>query len=156
MNTPGVVWQWHDWQSLDRDALYALLELRQKVFILEQSCLYPDIDQLDPEAWHLLGWSTDPQQPGLVACLRLLFPGSKHAEPAIGRVVVHPDWRAQGLGKHMLQQAVDFGRQHLPNTPLRLSAQTHLQDFYAAFGFVAISAEYDEDGIPHIDMQRER
>lgn len=154
MNTPGVVWQWHDWQSLGRDALYSLLELRQKVFVLEQTCLYPDIDGLDPEAWHLLGWSTDPQHPGLVACLRLLLPGSKQAEPAIGRVVVHPEWRDRGLGKHLLSQAVEFGQQHFPNAALHLSAQSHLQHFYAAFGFVVVSEEYDEDGIPHIDMQR--
>lgn len=155
MSTAEIVWQWYSWESLGRDDLYALLQLRQNVFVVEQRCAYPDIDDLDRCAWHLLGWSTDPQRPGLVATLRVLFPGSKLADPAIGRVAVHADWRNQGVGKTALAEALAFCRSAFPGQALQLSAQSHLQQFYGAFGFVTVSAEYDEDGIAHVDMRRE-
>lgn len=155
MNTTAVVWQWHAWESLGRDDLYAMLQLRQDVFVVEQRCAYPDIDDQDRLAWHLLGWSTDPERPGLIATARILSPGIKTAGPAIGRVAVHPHWRKQGIGRTVLQECTTFCQQNFPGMAVQLSAQSHLQAFYAEWGFVAVSAIYEEDGIPHIDMRRE-
>ena len=150
-----IEWQWADFAALDGHALYAMLALRSRVFVVEQQCIYEDIDGLDPQARHLLGWgrAADGQR-DLLACLRVLPPGLKFAEASLGRVVSAPQARGQGLGRALLQQALQGLAVQGVVPPIRIAAQHYLQQFYAGFGFVPCSGVYDEDGIPHLDMLR--
>ena len=104
--------------------------------------------------WHraLLGCGRDAH--GLVAYARLLPGGTKHTAPSIGRVITVARARGTGLGKALMREAVERLQHHVGAVPIVLGAQAHLQRFYAEFGFVTVGAEYLEDGIPHIDMQR--
>ncbi len=147
-------WQWARFDELGNGELYRLLQARQNVFIVEQRCAYPDADGLDPQAWHLLGWRGAGAERELLACARILPPGLKFAEPAIGRVLTTAAGRGQGLGRALLHQSIARLHAVYPGAAIRLSAQCHLQAFYRGFGFSAISSPYDEDGIPHIDMLR--
>ncbi|MES2934398.1 MAG: GNAT family N-acetyltransferase [Pseudomonadota bacterium] len=147
-------WRWHDFSDLSAHDLYALLALRQEVFILEQRCLYPDIDGSDQAAQHLLGWHNGDGAARLVAYLRCFEPGVKYAEAALGRIVTAPAVRGQGLGSALVQQGIAQVQGRFPAQAIRISAQAHLEDFYRRFGFESSSAPYDEDGILHIDMLR--
>ncbi|SFF40814.1 ElaA protein [Fontimonas thermophila] len=146
-----VVFRWYDWHALDADTLYGLLRLRADVFIVEQQCAYADIDGLDPRCLHLCGHDTDGN---LLAYLRLLPPGVKVPQVAIGRLVVHPSARGGGLGRRAMREALMQCAERYPGQSVFLSGQAHLQRFYASLGFAPISAPYLEDGIPHIDMLR--
>ena len=147
-----ITWQWNSFADLTAAQLYAMLALRQEVFVLEQACLYPDIDGLDPGAHHLLGWRSDGGRPALVAHLRCLAPGAKYDEMSIGRVVTSPAARGTGLGRELVAQGLALARALHPGHAIRIGAQAHLERFYASFGFVTVSEPYDEDGILHIDM----
>ncbi|WP_339528130.1 GNAT family N-acetyltransferase [Pseudomonas mucidolens] len=139
--------------DLDKDQLYAILRLRQEVFVVEQKCLYQDIDDQDlmGDTHHLTGWKD--QQ--LVAYLRLLDPTSRNGNVVIGRVIVAPAARGLGLGHQMMEETLRQIEAIWPETPIFLSAQAHLQGYYAGYGFVAVGAEYLEDGIAHIGMRRQ-
>lgn len=147
-------WQWSSFDALDIDSLYALLARRQEVFVLEQRCLYPDIDALDQRAYHLLGWQIRDGARTLVAYLRCVAPGVKYAEPSLGRVLTVDAARGSGLGKALLEQGIHHTEQQFPGQRIRISAQLHLERFYQGFGFQASSAPYHEDGIPHVEMLR--
>ena len=147
-------WQWSGFADLTVTALYEMLALRQQVFVLEQTCLYPDIDGLDPDAHHLLGWQTVGGKRELVATLRCLAPGAKYDEMSLGRVVTSPSTRGTGLGRELVAQGIACAEQLHPGHAIRIGAQAHLEAFYAGFGFCTVSAPYDEDGILHIDMLR--
>jgi ElaA protein len=147
-----ITWQWNSFADLTVAQLYAMLALRQEVFVLEQACLYPDIDGLDPEAHHLLGWRKVDGRQELVAHLRCLAPGAKYEEMSIGRVVTSPAARGTGLGRELVAQGLALARRLHPGHAIRIGAQAHLEGFYAGFGFVTVSEPYDEDGILHIDM----
>lgn len=147
-----IEWQWSGFADLTAAQLYEMLALRQQVFVLEQTCLYPDIDGLDPDAHHLLGWRDVDDKPELVAHLRCLAPGAKYAEMSIGRVVTSPAARGTGLGRELVAQGIALARRLHPGHAIRIGAQAHLEAFYAGFGFVTVSEPYDEDGILHIDM----
>jgi ElaA protein len=150
-------WQWLSFAQLGADALYSVMAQRQQVFVLEQQCLYQDLDGLDLDAWHLLAW--DGQQEGgrrhLVAYLRCLAPGIKYDEVSLGRVLTAQSARRQGLGRMLMGQAVQRAGQQFPGHGIRISAQLYLQHFYAGFGFLPTSAPYDEDGIAHVEMLRQ-
>jgi ElaA protein len=149
-----ITWQWNGFADLTVAQLYAMLALRQEVFVLEQTCLYPDIDGLDPGAYHLLGWRHDDDdgKPALVAHLRCLAPGAKYTEMSIGRVVTSPAARGSGLGRELVAQGIALAQELHPGHAIRIGAQAHLAQFYGSFGFVTVSAPYDEDGIMHVDM----
>jgi len=149
-----ITWQWSGFADLTVAQLYAMLALRQEVFVLEQTCLYPDIDGLDPGAHHLLGWRDAGGKPELVAHLRCLAPGAKYAEMSIGRVVTSPAARGSGLGRELVAQGIALACRLHPGHAIRIGAQAHLEAFYAGFGFVTVSEPYDEDGILHVDMIR--
>jgi len=151
-NSSDIRWSWKKFQILSLDELYELLLLRQQVFVVEQQCPYLDLDRLDQYSWHLLGHDSTAQ---LICYLRVLFPGQKYSEPAIGRVVVHPDYRGQQLGQQLMAEGVKRCTSAYPSMAIRLAAQRHLTGFYQSFGFKAIGEPYQEDGIPHIDMLRE-
>jgi len=147
--SPVLHWRWLPFEALSVHELHAMLKLRQDVFVLEQTCLYADIDGIDPHCRHGLGLAPDGT---LAACARLVPPGLKFEEPAIGRVIVAPAWRGRALGHELMREAIAATRATWPGRAIRLSAQAHLQRFYGALGFATVSDEYDEDGIPHVDM----
>ncbi|MDE1951037.1 MAG: GNAT family N-acetyltransferase [Burkholderiales bacterium] len=147
-------WGWQRFAELGVDNLYDALALRCRVFVLEQGP-YQDPDGLDRGAWHLLGRSTgDAGEGGLIAYLRLVDPGLKYAEPSIGRVVTAAEWRGRGLGRRLVAEGVAGCARLWPGRAIRISAQAHLERFYAGFGFAAVGAPYLEDGIPHLEMLR--
>lgn len=139
-------------EAVDPYRLYALLRLRVDVFVVEQSCAYPELDGLDhaPGVRHLLG-ELDGQ---LLAAARLLPPGLSFDTPAIGRVVIARSARGLGLAHPLMQTAIAHCAQLWPGQDQSLGAQAHLQGFYAGHGFDVCSEPYLEDGIPHIDMRR--
>jgi len=139
------------WSGLDglapRD-LYAMLKLRVDIFVVEQNCAYPELDGKDLEALHLRVLEGGE----LAAYLRVLPPvGDGPAR--IGRVIVAPSHRGRKLGEKIMQEAIARCRAQFPDRDIALSAQSHLRAFYGSFGFVPVSEEYVEDGIPHIDMR---
>ncbi len=149
-----IEWQFSGFDDLTVAQLYEMLALRQQVFVLEQACLYPDIDGLDPGAHHLLGWRTADGRRELVATLRCLAPGAKYEEMSIGRVVTSASTRGTGLGRELVAQGLACADRLHPGHAMRIGAQAHLEKFYGGFGFVTVSEPYDEDGIMHIDMVR--
>ena len=144
-----IAWQWCRFDELSARQVYALLAARAAVFVIEQNCIYQDLDGHDLGAAHLVGWSGD----DIAACLRLLQPGVTFTEMSIGRVLTMSRFRGIGTGRELLRRAVDRIDEQHPQ-PVRIGAQAHLQKFYSEFGFVADSALYLEDGIPHVEMLR--
>ncbi|MTH96735.1 GNAT family N-acetyltransferase [Roseibium sp. RKSG952] len=141
---------WHAFAELSAHDLHALLKLRQDVFIVEQECAYPDIDGLDPVALHLLVFEAGAGD--LVGALRL-FAGSESESARIGRVVIAPAYRGSGLGRTLMESGLAKARALSPGGTVEVSAQAHLDRFYASLGFKKVSETYLEDGIPHIDMR---
>ena len=131
-------------------SIHAIFKLRVDVFVVEQECAYPGVDDADLIALHLLGHVADGR---LVAYARIL-PAGPDGMPHIGRVVVHPAFRDRRLGHTLMEQALEVLRSRTGSTRAALAAQEHLQGFYSRHGFVATSAVYDLDGIPHVDMER--
>lgn len=143
-----------DWQCLPFDELcvtqlHALLALRQQVFILEQQCFYQDADSLDSVAFHLLGADKSGR---VIATARLIPPGHRYPEVAIGRVATEMSVRGKGVGRALMVQALQWADQLFPNIGIKISAQTRLADFYTQLGFTAHGQTYDDEGIEHIDM----
>ena len=147
-------WQWCTFSELDTRALYAVLQARQQVFVVEQNCVYPDIDGRDAVAHHLLGWDMRAEAPRLAAYLRVLPKGARFAEVSIGRVITTAPYRGQRLGHPLMAQGIERAMRTYGAQPLRISAQSHLQGFYREHGFVGEGAEYLEDDIPHREMLR--
>ena len=147
-------WQWSRFSELTVKDLYAVVQLREAVFIVEQNCPYPDADGRDPNAWHLLGWVQGPMSRSLVAYARLFEPGVRYDEGSIGRVVTAPDVRGTGVGKALMAEALRRIESLAPGQPIRIAAQRRIEDFYLALGFRTVSAPYEEDGIIHVDMLR--
>ncbi len=147
-------WQWAALHELDGAALYAVLAARQQVFVLEQQCLYADIDNEDQYARHLLGWSNDGGSRQLLAYLRCFAPGDKYPEAVLGRVLTVESARGKGLGRQLMAEGIRRVGQNFPGSAIRISAQWHLERFYGEFGFIKVSDSYLEDGIPHIAMLR--
>jgi len=155
MTSPSTIdWQFSRFADLTPFDLYDVLAARQNVFILEQTCLYPDIDGYDLEAHHLLGWRDVDGKRQLAAYLRVLAPGAKYDEMSIGRVITTPAARGSGAGRTLLDQGIAHAEALHPGHRIRIGAQQYLERFYASFGFETVSAPYDEDGIMHIDMLR--
>lgn len=154
MNASTTEWQWSHFNDLSNAELYTVLAQRQQVFTLEQQCLYDDIDGLDLDAHHLLGWRVIGGRRQLVAYLRVLAPGAKFAEMSLGRVLTTQAARGTGVGRELVAQGIAHAERLYPGARIRIGAQAHLEAFYGAFGFVKASEPYDEDGILHIDMLR--
>ena len=145
----AINWNWYQFQQLSKQQLYDLLKLRQDVFIIEQQCIYPDIDGLDPNCTHLLGYDGE----YLTAYLRLI-PAEIHdsGNVTLGRIISLATKRGTGIGKSMMKQAMLYTTKHYPEQDVQLAAQYYLQAFYQKFGFSCISKPYDDDGILHVDM----
>ena len=141
--------RWRAFSELAPFELYGALGLRQAVFVVEQNCAFLDADGFDPDAVHGLGHDGNGK---LVAVARILPPGSKHAEPSIGRVAVATDVRRYGYGRAIMAAAMAEVQRLYPRSPVKIDAQAYLEKFYGSFGFVRSSEPFDEDGILHIAM----
>jgi ElaA protein len=128
--------------------LYAILQLRNEVFVVEQNCVYQDADNKDQQALHFMGWNENK----LTAYTRIIPPGVVYPEPSIGRVVTSPAERGTGIGKLLMEETLKQIYNLYGNTPIRIGAQFYLQKFYTSLGFQQTSAVYLEDGIEHIEM----
>ncbi|WP_010484446.1 GNAT family N-acetyltransferase [Pseudomonas sp. S9] len=150
--SPPVTWQTKHHGELSVADLYAILKLRSAVFVVEQNCVYNDIDGLDMQGdtLHVMAWQDD----RLEAYLRLLDPARNDGHVVIGRVVTDPSARGSGLGHELMVYALDACARRWPQVPIYLSAQAHLQGYYGRYDFVACTDIYLEDGIEHIGMRR--
>ncbi|NKI34923.1 GNAT family N-acetyltransferase [Wenzhouxiangella sp. XN79A] len=150
MIAPALEWRVQRFDEFDPATLYALLAARVDVFVVEQACPYPELDGRDADALHVSAWQGDVP----AGYARLVPPGGRFVEPSIGRVLTTAAFRGTGLGRVLMQRAIETVEAEWPGRAIRVSAQQHLERFYASLGFVADSAVYDEDGIPHVDMLR--
>lgn len=141
---------WRSFDELTSAQLYELLKLRQEVFVVEQNCPYLDADGHDQCALHLLVHCGIQEQ--LIGYLRIIEPGRKCKEPALGRLVTAKTIRGAGVARQMMLEAIALVEQKFSGLGIRISAQLYLQKFYTSLGFNTVSKPYDEDGIPHIEM----
>jgi ElaA protein len=148
---PALRWTWARFERLSLDDLYDALALRCRVFVLEQGP-YLDPDGLDRHCWHLLG--RDAASGLLHAYARIVDAGLKFGEPSLGRVITSPQTRGSGLGHALVAEALRRTDATLAGAANRISAQAHLERFYASHGYVAIGEPYLEDNIPHLEMLR--
>lgn len=143
-------WKIKRFEALSTAELYDLLQLRAEVFIVEQNCVYQDIDGKDQKALHLIG-----EDDGVtVAYARLFKPHDYFDEASIGRVVVKPSYRDKKLGHVLMREAIYYIKQQFGETKITISAQLYLKKFYESHEFIQTSETYLEDDIPHIEMKR--
>lgn len=150
MSSSPLTWRCLPFDALHARTLYALLQLRTEVFVVEQNCVFQDMDGADEQCFHLLGESAR----GLEAYARLVPAGLKYTEASIGRVVTLPAARGGGLGHALMSEAVRALVSLWGAQPIRIGAQAHLQAFYGQHGFAPAGPIYIEDGIDHIEMVR--
>lgn len=134
--------------ELSIDELYQILRLRSEVFVVEQDCVYQDIDNKDQKALHLFFTANNK----VVAYTRLFDAGLYFDTASIGRVIVKESHRKDGLGHDLMQQSIQTIKNEFKTSKITVSAQTYLKKFYESHGFIKTSEEYLEDGIPHIKM----
>ena len=145
--------QWIEkkFEDLTPYQLYAILQLRNEVFVVEQNCVFQDADDKDQDSHHLMGFLNNK----LVAYTRLVPPGVIYPEMSIGRVITAASVRRMGAGKELMKQSIDYCYRLFDKGPIRIGAQLYLKNFYQSFGFQQISEVYLEDGIEHIYMRKE-
>lgn len=147
-----ITWTLKKFESLTVHELYAILRLRTEVFVVEQNCVFQDMDNKDQHSYHLLGWKGDL----LAAYTRIVPTGISYKDaPSIGRVVTSPQARGGGVGRLLMEKSIDelFGVYGV--SPIKIGAQLYLKKFYESLGFEQSSEIYDEDGIDHIEMTRQ-
>ena len=138
-----------DVRAIDPLTLYAILRLRVEVFVVEQSCPYPELDGRDVEPGAELHWATD--GPDVLATLRVLHDADGALR--LGRVATVPAVRTRGVASQLMREALARCAELAPSAPVVLDAQAHLARWYARFGFDVSGAEFDEDGIAHVPMR---
>jgi ElaA protein len=152
--SPNLAWQCTPFDDLIAGDLYSAMQLRQRVFVVEQNCPYLDADGADAAALHLLGWENDGGARNLIAYARLLPLGVKYTEASIGRVCTHPHARGTGAGKDLMREAIQIVERSGWGPEIRIAAQMYLERFYEGFGFRRVTEPYLEDDIWHVDMLR--
>ena len=145
-----ITWTTKPFSALSPEELYTILQLRSEVFVVEQNCVYLDLDGKDQYCQHLMGW-LDGQ---LVAYTRLVPPGVSYEFPSIGRVVTSPKARRGGWGRLLMEKSIEQVQLLYGISPIRIGAQLYLKAFYTSLGFAQSSDIYMEDGIEHIEMTR--
>lgn len=147
----SLTWTVKCFKDLTANELYAILQLRSRVFVVEQQCIFLDMDNLDQPAYHLMGWQAD----NLVAYTRLLDKGTAYPEyPSIGRVVSSHEVRGSGAGRLLMQESIRQLEKLFGSQAIKIGAQFYLKSFYESFGFQQSGNLYLEDGIEHIPMIR--
>ena len=147
----NLEWKTKRFNELSTAELYNLLQLRSEVFVVEQNCVYQDIDGKDQKALHLIGEFNSK----IVAYARLFKAGDYFENASIGRVVVGTDYRDKKWGHELMQHAITEIEEYFNTTKITISAQLYLQKFYESHGFVTTSETYLEDDIPHIEMKKQ-
>ena len=137
-------------EELNKAELYQIIQLRIAVFIVEQDCPYPDLDDMDQDAQHL--WIEDAGE--IVCYLRVNPAGSRFLEPSLGRIVTKKSHRNRGYAEMLIKRAIDLVCEK-ESRAIRISAQCYLEKYYEKFGFIKASEEYLEDNIPHIEMLKD-
>jgi ElaA protein len=143
-------WKCKPFDELNVHELYALLRLRSEVFVVEQNCVFLDMDNKDQASLHICGWVDN----RLVAYTRLVPAGVAYEEASIGRVITSPEARGTGAGRKLMEKSIQLLYDAWGRQPIRLGAQVYLKKFYESLGFEQVSDIYIEDGIPHIEMVR--
>ncbi len=141
---------WIHYESLSQftpEHLYSALKLRQEIFIIEQDCIYPDIDELDPHSEHLLLLIENE----LIGYLRIVPAGKKFEEVSLGRIIINASHRGLGMGRSLVKRGIKSVLENGYDS-IRIEAQSHLENFYYELGFKTTSKPYDVDGIPHVEM----
>ncbi len=128
--------------------LYKILQLRSEVFVVEQNCVYQDVDDKDQKALHVIGYKNN----NIIAYTRVFKPGDYFLEASIGRVVVKQSERKYNYGHQIVKASIKAIKDNFKETTIKISAQTYLIKFYNSLGFEKIGKEYLEDNIPHIAM----
>jgi len=145
-----INWLLKKFADLSPHELYAILQLRNEVFAIEQNCVYPDMDNKDQPSFHLMGWKSGK----LLAYSRIIPPGIAYPEPSIGRVVTSPAARGQGIGRQLMELSMEHIDKLYGTTAVRISAQLYLKKFYTDLGFFITGDVYIEDSLEHIEMVR--
>ena len=136
------------YEFISRDELYAILQLRAEVFVVEQDCVYQDIDGKDDKAVHVLGYKDDT----LIAYTRIFKPGAYFEQASIGRVLVKENQRKFKYGYDLMNASIEAVEKYFDEQTIKISAQVYLKNFYNNLGFIEQGATYLEDGIPHMVM----
>jgi len=145
-----MTWQVLEWEEITLDVLQDIFSLRSEVFVVEQNCVYQDIDGKDLSAHHILGFTEKDQ---LFAYSRILAPGKGYSScVAIGRIVIELNYRKKNKGHKLVHYSIEKAKALYPSCQIKISAQLHLSDFYESHGFKKKGKSYLEDGIPHIAM----
>lgn len=147
METVNLSWQLKRFEELNSFELYTILKLRSQVFVVEQNCVFLDIDDKDLYSKHLMGWDNA----NLAAYCRLIAPGKVYKQ-MLGRVVTCPNYRNTGVGRQLLKTSIEKCYELFGKEEIKIGAQLYLKKFYSSFGFIQCSNIYDEDGIEHIQM----
>ncbi len=145
-----ITWTCKKFNALLPEELYAILQLRNEVFVVEQNCIFQDADDKDQPSLHLMGW----RENKLVAYTRIVPPGLSYNEPSIGRVVTSPQERGRGTGNELMQVSINKVDALYGPTNIKIGAQLYLKKFYESLGFVQSGDVYPEDGIDHIEMTK--
>ncbi|HMU68852.1 MAG TPA: GNAT family N-acetyltransferase [Chitinophagales bacterium] len=146
-----LFWKIKSFHQLNISELYGILRLRQEVFAVEQNCVYLDVDGKDQFCDHLFGVDDAGR---VIACCRIVQPGTSYPEVSIGRVATHPEHRGAGYGKQVMDKAISFIEDRYGKVPVRIEAQYYLEKFYIDYGFEAVGDVYLLDGIEHREMVR--
>lgn len=148
-NINNLQWQCASFDELSNLQLHAILQARSAVFVIEQNCVYQDVDGKDPISHHLTAWTPEGE---VAAYLRIVPAGISFDEASLGRVISTQDWRGSGVGKALIANGIKALHARYPGAPIRIGAQAYLEKFYGSFGFETVSDIYLEDDIPHIEM----
>ena len=140
-----------NFQELTTTELYTILQLRLEVFVVEQDCVYQDVDNKDQKSLHILGFKNDK----IVAYTRIFKPGDYFKNASIGRVVVSASERKFGYGHDLMKASIKAVKTHFKVDKITISAQVYLKKFYESHHFIQVGDEYLEDGIPHIKMDKD-
>ncbi len=143
-----MIWTLKKFHELSVSELYNILKARVDIFVVEQTCAYPEIDDYDQQAMHLCLKNNE----NLIAYVRILPKHTKYTEVSIGRVLVVKDYRSKGYASKIMQKAIHYITNEWLEQTIKIQAQHHLKQFYSSLGFKQVSDVYLEDDIPHIDM----
>jgi ElaA protein len=146
-----IHWKIKPFEDLSVHELYDILRLRSEIFVVEQNCVYLDLDGKDKKGLHLMG----EYQGIIVAYSRLFKPGISFDNASIGRVVVDAHYRDRKWGHDLMREAIAGIQSHFGENKITIGAQLYLKKFYESHGFIQTSEMYLEDDIPHIEMKRE-
>ena len=142
-------WQIKHYRDLTINEFHDIIKLRLEAFVVEQNCIYLDLDGKDKKCYHMI---CRDGMGNIVATARIVPPGLIYEEAAIGRVVIYESIRKKGVGHELMNKCIKFCEVEFGACPIRISAQKHLEVYYEKYQFISTGKEYLEDGIPHVEM----